>query len=105
MRSLTHLPGGELVASGLRDCECGRITPESCLVELARPRLQRSGLMVNPGITAHIPDPHHQLYQLLLREEGDAYSRYNAYIRQLVSFEHSLEHEISTHGLTSSTHE
>lgn len=32
-----------------------------------------------------------QLYRLLKLEGGDAYSRYNALVRELVSFENALE--------------
>jgi hypothetical protein len=36
-------------------------------------------------------EPELQLYRLLRREEGDAYSRYNALVRELVSFEAALD--------------
>lgn len=38
------------------------------------------------------------LYELLGQEEGDPYSRYNALLRELVSFERALDYEFS-HGL------
>jgi hypothetical protein len=36
-------------------------------------------------------EPERQLYRLLREEGGDAYSRYNALIRELVSFEQALD--------------
>ncbi|MCX6930149.1 MAG: hypothetical protein NT154_44095 [Verrucomicrobia bacterium] len=36
-------------------------------------------------------EPERQLYRLLRQEGGDAYSRYNALIRELVSFEQALD--------------
>jgi len=33
-----------------------------------------------------------QLYRLLRQQGGDAYSRYNALLRELVSFESALDH-------------
>ena len=39
-----------------------------------------------------VADPEHKLYELLAAEDSDAaHSRYNALIRQLVSFERALE--------------
>jgi hypothetical protein len=40
-----------------------------------------------------------QLYRLLRREGGDAYSRYNALIRELVSFESALDQRIQREKL------
>ena len=37
------------------------------------------------------PEPERQLYRLLRQEGGDAYSRYIALIRELVSFEEALD--------------
>jgi hypothetical protein len=37
----------------------------------------------------------HDLYALLGQEEGDPYSRYNALLRELVSFERALDHDFS----------
>ena len=52
----------------------------------------RRGVESVPGLLAQIgaPLPEHRLYELLAREHGDAaHSRYNALLRQLVSFTRS----------------
>lgn len=93
MNRSRQLPGGDLIAQGLQDCIAGRITPAACLIAMGWPRLNRAGMNLQDRKLHRIPDPEHQLYQLLCMEEGDAYSRYNSLIRLLVSFEHALEHE------------
>lgn len=89
--SIESLPGSELIGAGVRDLKAGRITPAACLVAIAEPRLRRAGLMVSVDPRV-ILDPEHRLYQLLRVEGGDSYSRYNALIRRLISFEQALEH-------------
>ena len=42
-------------------------------------------------LPGQFPEPELQLYELLKREGGDAYSRYNALVRELVSFENALD--------------
>src|ERR1035441_8422030 len=65
-------------------------TIPACLVGMARPRLRRAGLIT--GVLAgSFPEPERQLYHLFRQEGGDAYSRYNALIRELVSFEQALD--------------
>lgn len=87
------LPGESLVRQGLEDVHAGRRTAEACLISIARPRLSRAGLL--SGIEAKLPpDPELCLYRLLLAEEGDAYSRYNALVRELVSFENALDRRL-----------
>lgn len=77
------LPGGELVDAGLADLASGRTTVQSLAVSLAAPRLRREGVPVG----ATLDDPERRLFDLLSRTEGDlAHARYNAYLRQLVSF-------------------
>jgi len=81
------------VREGLADFESGRCTIPACLVGIARSRLHRAGLI--PGVVANsFPEPERQLYRLLRQEGGDAYSRYNALIRELVSFEQALDRRI-----------
>jgi hypothetical protein len=36
-------------------------------------------------------EPQQRLYQLLRQTSGDAYARYNALIRRLISFQHALD--------------
>ena len=85
----TSLPGGELIREGLADAAAGRQTIASLLVAVGAPRLRRAGLDV-PDLG--VAEPEHRLYELLAASDSDAaHSRYNALIRQLVSFERALE--------------
>lgn len=86
---LERLPGGDLVARGLRDLAEGRETEEALLVSIGAHRLREAGLPV-PERT--LTDPERRLYELLAREDSDsAHSRYNALLRRLVSFEDAAE--------------
>jgi len=86
--TLGALPGGDVVAEGLRDLAAGRDTVASMLVEIGAPKLRRLGIAVP---APDRPDPEHRLYALLARESPDgAHSRYNALVRRLVSFERAL---------------
>jgi hypothetical protein len=87
---IAGLPGDELVRQGLADVQAGLYTIPACLVHIARPRLSRAGLMPEntPG---QISEAELQLYDLLKHEGGDAFSRYNALLRELVSFENALD--------------
>ncbi len=79
------LPGGDLIRQGLADLERGEETVAALLVSIGAPRLRRAGVPVPSGT---LPDPEHRLYLRLAREGSDsAHSRYNAWIRRLVSFE------------------
>jgi len=78
---------------GLADFQSGRCTIPACLVGIARSRLTRAGLIQGDVAPAPV-EPELQLYRLLRREEGDAYSRYNALVRELVSFEAALDRRI-----------
>jgi hypothetical protein len=86
---LAALPGNELILEGLADLAAGRTSAASLLVLIGAERLRRIGLSIPP---APIADPEHRLYALLAVEDTDsAHSRYNALIRQLVSFERAAE--------------
>jgi hypothetical protein len=87
---ISGLPGEQLVREGLADFQAGLHTIPSCLVRVARPRLSRVGLMP-PSVPGQFSEPELQLYDLLKREGGDAYSRYNSLLRELVSFENALD--------------
>jgi hypothetical protein len=89
---LAGLPGAKLVAAGLADVAAGRATIGACLVHIARPRLTRAGLL--PMEAARMTEPERELYRLLRAEGGDAYSRYNALLRELISFENALDHRL-----------
>ena len=85
---LTDFPGGDLIATGLDDLGQGRETIPSLLVSIGAPRLRRLGYAVPQGI----PQPEQQLYALLARgDPAAAHSRYNAWVRRLVSFERAAE--------------
>lgn len=84
---LTALPGGGLIEKGLDDLENGEDSLEALVVSIGSPRLRALGIDVpNP-----VPDPEHRLYEVLSADHADsAHSRYNALVRQLVSFEQAL---------------
>lgn len=83
-------PGEGLVREGLADLQSGRRTIPACLVAMAAARLRRAGAL--PLKVSNSPaDSELLLYRLLRQAEGDAYSRYNALIRELVSFEQALD--------------
>jgi hypothetical protein len=87
---IAGLPGEALMREGLADFQSGRCTVPACLVGIARSRLTRAGLIQGGGAPAPV-EPELQLYRLLRREGGDAYSRYSALVRELVSFEAALD--------------
>jgi hypothetical protein len=85
---LEALPGGELVRKGLADLAERRESPESLLLEIGRPRLERLGLVLGPPRPEGDGFPEHRLYLLLASSDPRrAHSRYNALVRRLVSFE------------------
>lgn len=84
---LDRLPGGELVAEGLRDLAGGRDSVAALLLQVGAPRLRRLGIDVPACANAE-----HRLYQrLALDDPLTAHTRYNALIRRLVSFERAAE--------------
>lgn len=83
------LPGGVLVQRGLDDLAAGLITDEALVVMIGAPRLRSMGLEVP---SPKVADPEARLYQSLAAGDADsAHSRYNALIRQLVSFERAFQ--------------
>jgi len=85
---LSGLPGEALIRKGLADRLNARVSVESCLVEIAGPRLARAGVLHRD---APAVEPERTLYRLLSEHRGDAYSRYNSLLRELSSFEHALD--------------
>ncbi|MBC8032419.1 MAG: hypothetical protein H7Z16_20210 [Pyrinomonadaceae bacterium] len=83
------LPGEDLIEAGVRDLHDGRETVAALLVAIGSPRLKRLGL----ELPDHLPtNPEHRLYDLLSETDQDsAHSRYNAFIRRLVSYERAAE--------------
>ena len=85
----TALPAHELIVEGLDDLNAGRRTSLALLVTIGAERLRRAGV---PVPEVEIGNPEHELYLMLAAEHADsAHSRYNALIRQLVSFERAAE--------------
>jgi hypothetical protein len=87
---LSGLPGEAWLRQGLADYQAGRRTIPACLVAIASTRLTRAGLLSAPT-PKPVPEPERELYRLLGQETGDAYARYNALVRELVSFENALD--------------
>lgn len=92
---LDTLPGGDLVRQGLADAAAGRMTVPACLVSIARPCLERAGLLLEYSEIMLVPEPEQALYRLLIDEGGDAFGRYNSLLKRLVSFEHSIAHAMA----------
>ncbi len=90
LENVEHFPGAELVLPGLRDAAAGRVTIGACLVSIARPALEVSGLPNDFTVIHYIAEPELALYRLLRQEGGNAYGRYNSLLRRLVSFERAL---------------
>jgi hypothetical protein len=86
---LGALPGGILVRQGLADLAAGRCSVASLLIDIARPRLTELGIVPRTA-PPPVSEPERALYRLLRSEGGDAYSRYNALIRELISFQSAL---------------
>ena len=86
---LEGLPGSDLVRLGIEDLLARRTTVASCLAVVALPKLQGFGL-VPPNFSPCFGQGELTLYRILCKEGGDAYSRYNALLRELVSFEQAL---------------
>ena len=85
---LTSLPGHELVLRGIDDLARRVESPEALLVSMGAPRLRRAGIEVPEPFES----PSHRLYGLLAEEDPDsAHGRYNALVRQLVSFERAAD--------------
>ncbi len=98
---IADLPGAELIAEGLRDVAEGRETVASELVKIGSPRLRGCGIVVDVTHEQAL-NADRQLYRILSATHGNAaHSQFNAWIRQLVSFERALEQRVrrglSTH--------
>ncbi len=100
LSQLTLLPGGDLLAQSLEDAAAHRVTAAACLVCVARSRLRACGVAIPEDF--RINDPEHTLYRILGSEPGDAYSRYNALIRRLISFSQALEQQVASQRVTQS---
>jgi hypothetical protein len=93
-QAIVGLPGEMLVRQGVADLRAGRRSIAACAVDIARSRLHRAGIRWQSTGPAHL-EPELELYGLLRRDGGDAYSRYNAILRELVSFESALARRVA----------
>ena len=88
---LDDLPANDLIRQGLEDLRSKQRTVASLLVKIASPKLRRCGIPVH-ATDEETLNADYELYDLLGLEYGnEAHSRYNALLRELVSFERSLE--------------
>jgi hypothetical protein len=93
---IAELPGESLVRQGLADLKTGRRTVPAYLISIARTRLRCAGLLPDAEVSLPPePEPELQLYRLLRQAGGDAYSRYNALLRELISFEQALDRRLA----------
>ncbi len=80
----TAFPGADVIVEGLADLARGEETLASLLVSIAPSRLASVGV---PLPRPPFEDPELRLYGRLAQRHGDgAHSKYNAWLRQLVSF-------------------
>ena len=85
---IAHLPGAELIETGLADLSAGTVSVESLLVSIAAPGLRDVGLVVDHPIA----DAELQLYALLSARDGAAaHSQYNALLRRVTSFRRAAQ--------------
>ena len=85
---LSHLPGADLIRTGLDDLLAGHESEAALLVSIGAPRLRQ---LLNLSIDNAIANPEHRLYRKLQVGDPDtAHTRYNALIRRLVRFEHAV---------------
>jgi hypothetical protein len=85
----SRLPGYALVAQGMADLAAGRESEAALLVLIGAPRLRGLGFAIPDSPT---DDPNIRLWQLLAADDSDsAHGRYNALVRELVSFERAAE--------------
>jgi hypothetical protein len=90
---LSGLPGEELILKGIADLAEGHHNIGTCLVRIAANRLSRAGIPLPDGISPENAEL--DLYALLTPMGNSAHSAYNSLIRQLISFEQSLDHRLS----------
>jgi len=88
MNGMDSLPGNDLIVSGINDLLDQRETIPALLVAIGAPKLRSLGVEVPGDVPSN---PEHRLYDLLAAIEPDsAHSKYNSFIRRLVSFERTL---------------
>ncbi len=89
VRTLSALPGADLVIKGLADLVHTQDSIEALLVLIGAPKLRSLGVAVPTA--DHASSPEHRLYARLCAEDSNtAHGRYNALVRRLVSFERAV---------------
>lgn len=92
LTSIDHLPGSEIVRTGLRDLTAQRESAEGLALQMASNRFRALGFDVRASSNAEIAS--HRLYELLAETDpGGAHGRFNAISQRLVSFLNAAEHE------------
>ena len=83
------LPGEDLIEAGVQDLRAGRETIAALLVAIGSPRLRRLGL----ELPEQLPKIRNTASTTCSRKtiQDSAHSRYNAFIRKLVSYERAAE--------------
>ncbi len=82
-------PGQDIIDQGILDLTNGVETIPALLVLIGAPRLRQAGITIPQS---NLTSPEHRLYEILRAENPNAaHSRYNAWIRRLVSFEHAAK--------------
>jgi hypothetical protein len=90
MTDLNDLPAADMIREGLADLASRRESVASYLVQIGSSKMRRCGIEVAVSHEDAL-EADHRLYALLGREHGnDAHRRYNALLRELVSFERAL---------------
>ena len=93
--SFDGLPGAHLILQGLQDLATRTESEAAFLVRIGSPKLQRCGVPMQVSSTEAL-EADHGLYHLLAQAHGnEAHGRYNALLRELVSFERALEQRVS----------
>ena len=87
---LDQYPGGDLIKQGILDSQANRQTIFSCLIQIGFPTLTKMNLLPSEIQLLTQEDAELTLYRILRSETGDAYSRYNALVRRLISFERAI---------------
>jgi hypothetical protein len=96
----SHLPGGDILETGLRDLRRGVRSINALLLLVGAPRLARSGIAI-PQVVFSAELPEHELYRQLCREQGpEAYRHYRALLRRLASLEHALDLQAAANAAT-----
>ena len=91
---LEGLPGEDRVRQGLTDFRNERTSLAACVVRMADPRLSQARFLA-PSSQRDVTEGI-KLYRMLSESEGThAFSSYKAPVRELISFQHALNHRLT----------